>query len=51
MNEYIVLVQEGTDEDARWYFNCEADDIDHAEEQALDHDSNISVIAVYARVA
>jgi len=50
MNEYIVIVQEGTDEMGRWSFHCDADDADHAQKQALDHDDVISCIAVYERI-
>lgn len=50
MNEYIVIVQEGTDEMGRWSFHCDADDANHAEEQALDHADVISCIAVYERI-
>jgi hypothetical protein len=50
MNEYIVIVQEGTDEMARWNFHCDAEDANHAEEQALDHDDCISCVAVYQRI-
>ena len=50
MNEYIVIVQEGTDEIRRWSFHCDAEDASHAEEQALDHDDLISCIAVYERI-
>ena len=50
MNEYIVIVQEGADEMARWNFHCDAEDASHAEEQALDHDDVISCIAVYGRI-
>ena len=50
MKEYIVLVQEGDDEFARWFFQCEAEDASHAEEQSLDHDTVIKNIAVYKRI-
>lgn len=50
MNEYIVIVQENTDEMGRWSFHCDAWDVEHAEEQALDHDDVISCIAVYERI-
>ena len=50
MTEYIVIVQEGTDEMGRWSFHCDAEDASHAEEQALDHDDVISCIAVYERI-
>jgi hypothetical protein len=50
MNEYIVIVQENEDEDGRWHFYCDAEDENHAEEQALDHDPSISCIAVYKRI-
>jgi len=50
MNEYIVIVQEGNDEMSRWSFHCDAENANHAEEQALDHDDVISCIAVYERI-
>ena len=50
MNEYIVIVQEGDDEMRRWNFHCDAEDANHAEEQALDHAETISCIAVYERI-
>lgn len=50
MNEYIVIVQDGDDELARWNFHCDADDENHAEEQALDHSTDIQCIAVYERI-
>jgi hypothetical protein len=50
MNEYIVIVQENTDEMGRWSFHCYGEDASHAEEQALDHDDVISCIAVYERI-
>ncbi len=50
MNEYIVIVQDGDDELARWNFHCDADDANHAEEQALDHSADIQCIAVYERI-
>ena len=51
MKEYIVIVQEGDDEAARWYFECSAEDISHAQEQALDHSAEIKCVAVYERVS
>ena len=50
LTEYIVIVQEGTDEMGRWSFHCDAEDASHAEEQALAHDDVISCIAVYERI-
>jgi hypothetical protein len=51
LNEFIVIVQEGDDEMwGRWHFYCHAEDASHAEEQALDHSSDIRSIAVYERV-
>jgi hypothetical protein len=50
LTEYIVIVQENTDEMGRWSFHCDAEDANHAEEQALDHDDVISCIAVYERI-
>lgn len=50
MNEYIVIVQEGNEEESRWSFHCDAEDEHHAQEQALDHDNVISCIAVYERI-
>jgi hypothetical protein len=49
MNEFICLMQDGDDEEARWYFTCDAEDAEHAEEQALDG-YEAYVIAVYRRV-
>jgi hypothetical protein len=49
MDEFICLMQDGEDEDARWYFTCDAEDAEHAEEQALDG-YDAYVIAVYRRV-
>ena len=51
MKEYIVFVQNGDDESSRWFFTCEAEDQNHAEEQALDHDVSIRVISVYERIS
>lgn len=51
MKEYIVCVQEGEDERSRWFFTCEAEDPNHAEEQALDHDKSIRIISVYERIS
>jgi hypothetical protein len=42
-------MQDGEDEEARWYFTCDAEDAEHAEEQALDG-YGAYVIAVYRRV-
>jgi len=50
MNEYIVIVQEHDDEMGRWNFHCDAENANHAEEQALAHDSCITTIAVYERI-
>ena len=50
MKEFLVLMQEGDDISSRWYASFFADDADHAEEQALDHDPIISVVAVYERL-
>jgi hypothetical protein len=50
MDEYIVVVQEGDDETQRWNFYCDAEDANHAEEQALDHADTINCIAVYGRI-
>jgi hypothetical protein len=50
MNEYIVIVQEGNEDESRWSFHCDAENASHAEEQALDHDDVISCIAVYERI-
>ena len=50
MNEYIVIMQDGADELARWSFHCNAEDANHAEEQALDHSADIQCIAVYQRI-
>ena len=49
MSEFICLMQDGEDGEARWYFTCEAEDEEHAEEQALDG-YDAYVIAVYRRV-
>jgi hypothetical protein len=49
MSEFICLMQDGDDEEARWYFTCDAEDAEHAEEQALDG-YEAYVIAVYRRV-
>lgn len=50
LTEYIVIVQEGNEDESRWSFHCDAEDASHAEEQALDHDDVISCIAVYERI-
>jgi len=50
LREYIVIVQEDNEEESRWSFHCDAEDADHAEEQALDHADVISCIAVYERI-
>lgn len=49
MKEFICLMQDGDDEDARWNFHCDADDADHAQEQALDGYA-AKVVAVYERI-
>jgi hypothetical protein len=49
MKEFICLMQDGEDELARWHFNCDAEDADHAQEQALDG-YGASVVAVYERI-
>lgn len=48
LEEYMVGVKEG--EDSYWYFNCQAEDPDHAKEQAEGHGSDITVMAIYKRV-
>lgn len=53
MNEYICVMQDLGDpkdeEASRWNFHCDANDADHAQEQALDG-YGAKVIAVYQRV-
>lgn len=51
MKDYIVYVQENDDENSRWFFTCQAENQNHAEEQALNHDESIRVISVYERVS
>jgi hypothetical protein len=48
LEDYMVGVKEG--EDSFWYFNCQANDPDHAKEQAEGHGSSITVMAIYKRV-
>lgn len=55
MNDFICIVEEyvcdeNSDLGYRWNFHCSAEDANHAEEQALDHDDNIRVIAVFERI-
>ena len=51
MQDFICLVQDGEDESARWYFECSAENQEHAQEQALDHSADTRVISVYQRIS
>jgi hypothetical protein len=51
MKRYVVYVQENPDDlDARFYFPCDADDADHAEEQALDAYPQGQCITIFEEV-
>lgn len=52
MTEFVCLMQDKGNPGlgGRWYFTCEAEDEEHAKEQAFDG-YDAKVIAVYRRVS
>lgn len=56
MKDYLVMVQEGEEGDGDgepgfWNFVCQANNVEHAKEQALGHGDRIKVLSVYEKVA
>lgn len=53
LKDYLVMVQEGEAENdpGYWNFHCQAEDPEHAREQAIGHGDAISVLSVYQKVA